>query len=321
MSVESGSQVGPYRVEGRSESGWFMASEVGLNRQVSVLVAELPEDETASSAIRARARSYSGLDDARLLPVYGVGEEPGVLWLATRQLAGRPLGAVGRLDRRRAARLGVQLANQLAALEARSLAPAELNADDIVVEGEGAGERAWLLPDPARPVAADAAAATSSLVELLNDRSGKHVADPATNPHALVTQLGKVAEAPQRGRLVPIGLSVGAVAIVAAVVAGLYLRGGHHTARPAQTAIPLDARVVARIPISATVGSLAIGSTAVWVGTIDGTVVRVDPAITGSSVHRFGLGRRRHTSRRVSTATASGPPLGGSLCESTRARV
>ena len=99
-------------------------------------------------AVRERARRIAAVTDPRLLPVYGQGEEDDVLWLATRQLAGSALAETGTLDKERAARLGSQVARQLVAMQEAAIAPDSVTADDLVVEGAGDQERAWLLPNP-----------------------------------------------------------------------------------------------------------------------------------------------------------------------------
>ena len=73
------------------------------------------------------------------------------LWLATRRTSGQSLDGVDRLERPRAARIGVQIADQLAAMQDAGVAPDEIGPADIVLEGADGGERAWLLPNPLRP--------------------------------------------------------------------------------------------------------------------------------------------------------------------------
>ncbi len=70
----------------------------------------------------------------------------------------------GLLDRERAARLGAQVARQLVAMEEAAIAPDSVTADDLVVEGVGDQERAWLLPNPHRSTGEDVSIATQSLV-------------------------------------------------------------------------------------------------------------------------------------------------------------
>ena len=58
-----------------------------------------------------------------------------------------PLSEIDRLDPDRAARLGSQLAAQLAALDESGASPEAILAESVMLEGVGDGERAWLLPD------------------------------------------------------------------------------------------------------------------------------------------------------------------------------
>ena len=176
MTLTTGSRVGPYHLQDRvasTESGErFTASEPGLDRRVSMVVTPLPADQAGRDLIRARARAFAGLADARLLPVYGQGDDDAFLWLTTRHVVGRSLADVSRLEAAEAARLGGQLANQLAALAEGGLAPAaRLAPEDVVIEGEGATARAWLVPDPGRATADSSTAATRALVRLLDERA------------------------------------------------------------------------------------------------------------------------------------------------------
>ena len=160
----------------------------------------LPGEGAGRAALRERARQLAAVTDARLLPVYGQGEDEHVLWLATRQIAGRPLSELGRLDERRAARVGAQIAGQLAALQEAGLPPATIAADDILVEDVGGRERAWLLPDPLRAVGDDAASATRSLARLLGDTVGRPlVTDPPSDPQTLSELLASRADRRQGG--------------------------------------------------------------------------------------------------------------------------
>ena len=135
---------------------WFDGSEVSLERPVSVLVVPLPQDAESAATLRERARGRASLTDARLLPVYAQGEDGTLLWLATRKLDGRPLSEIDRLEPDRAARLGSQLAAQLAALDESGASPEAIPAESVMLEGAADGERAWLLPDPLAAVSADA---------------------------------------------------------------------------------------------------------------------------------------------------------------------
>ena len=99
MSVTSGRQLGPYVLGERwrsSGSGeWFVASDVALERPVSILVTPLSDAEGAAQAVRELARRIAAVTDPRLLPVYGQGEDNDVLWLATGRLAGGALAEIG----------------------------------------------------------------------------------------------------------------------------------------------------------------------------------------------------------------------------------
>ena len=282
MTLTTGSRVGPYQLQDRvasTESGErFTASEPGLDRSVSVVITPLPADQAGRDPIRARARAFAGLADARLLPVYGQGDDDAVIWLTTRQLDGRSLADVSRLEPAQAARLGGQLANQLAALAEVGLAPARLGPEDVVIEGEGATARAWIVPDPGRATTDSSSAATEALVHLLDERAGKKlIADPPSDPGELAAALAPLGArtAPHRRRraliLVAVALAVGGLA------AGLALSLGSGDSGQRRTKETVIARVVARIPLNAVPYSIVASDRGVWAVTVDGLLVHVDP--------------------------------------------
>ena len=281
MTLATGSRVGPYQLQDRvasTESGErFTASEPGLDRSVSVVITPLPADQAGRDPIRARARAFAGLADARLLPVYGQGDDDAVLWLSTRHLEGQSLADVSRLEPAQAARLGGQLANQLAALAEVGLAPARLRPEDVVIEGEGATARAWLVPDPGRATADSSSAATQALVRLLDERARKKlIADPPSDPGELAEALAPLGArtAPHRRRalvLVAVALAVGGVA------AGLALSLGSGDSGQRTTKEKVIARVVAKIPLNAVPYSIVASDRGVWAVTVDGLLVHVDP--------------------------------------------
>ena len=283
MSVAAGSRLGPYllgeRVGLAGSGEWFVASEAGLERPVSLVVTALPGDEAALVALRERARRLVAVSDARLLPVYGQGEDEQVLWLATRQIVGLPFPQLGRLDERRAARLGVQLAGQLAVLQDAGIAPTVLTGDDLLVEGEGEKERAWLLPDPLRPVTDDASGATRSLAELLETQAGRPLlSETPSDPQTLAELLAPKAGRPDQRRKLIVAAAAAAVAAVAAIGLTLALTNNDtNTSKQAAANTPI-ARVTARIPLGAEVSSLAADSKRVWISTAGGALLHVDPS-------------------------------------------
>ena len=191
-------------------------------RPVSVLVTPVPADEESASALRDRARRLAAVTDARLLPVYGQGEDGAQLWLATRRTSGQSLDSVDRLERHRAARIGVEIADQLAAMQDAGVAPDEIGPADIVLEGAVA-RAAWLLPNPLRPQGPDAAGASRSLSTLLDGRPGEPLlADPQLDPpHSRRVR-------PSRGRAVPASAGlrcrVALLAVAAAILAVVLMR-------------------------------------------------------------------------------------------------
>ena len=179
----------------------------------------------------------------------------------------------------KAARLGGQLANQLAALAEVGLAPARLGPEDVVIEGEGATARAWIVPDPGRATTDSSSAATEALVHLLDERAGKKlIADPPSDPGELAAAL-----APARSPDGPAQKTQGALVLVAVALAvgglaaGLALSLGSGDSGQRETKETVIARVVARIPLNAVPYSIVASDRGVWAVTVDGLLVHVDP--------------------------------------------
>jgi hypothetical protein len=278
MTADSG-RLGPYAVGAPIASGqwgeWFEASEPALERPVFVIVVPLPKDPTAADEVRGRARRLASVTDARLLPVYGQGENQQVVWLATRQIDGKPMSEIRGLDERRAGRLGAQVARQLAALQDAGVAPDELAAEDVFVEGADRDEeRAWLLPDPGRPAGDDASTATQTLVRLLEERVGRSLLeDPSPDPQTFANQLASLGvERPGRPRVL-LGASLG-LALLAVVAAGVAVSLTRDSGSTDANTPP--ARVAARIPLAATISALAAGDENVWAATPSGALINVD---------------------------------------------
>ncbi len=272
-TIEAGSRIGRYVVgeqvaTGHEDSAWFEASEAGLDRPVLVLATRLPADADAAEEIRQRARRLATLSDARVLPVYGQGEEDGVLWLATRRVRGRTLAEAGAPAGESARRLGTQLGDQLEALAAAGLAPVTVDAASVVVEDGGAG--AWLVPDPSRPVTDDASQAHRSLDVLLREHGAGGRARRRPWPLALA--------------------AAAAIAIAVAVAIAVAHRGGGHHTTVARAGVPA-AHVVARIPVGGAAWSVTATPGSVWVATQDGSLLRIDPrtnTVVGAPRRLFG---------------------------------
>lgn len=294
MGVAAGSQLGPYLVEDRivsSGSGeWFAASDASLERPVSVLVTPVPADEQSASALRDRARRLAGITDARLLPVYGQGEEGERLWLATRRTSGQTLVGIDRLERPRAARIGVQIADQLAALQDAGVAPDEIGPADIVLEGAGANERAWLLPNPLRSTEPDASGASHGLVRLLEERAGGTLlADPQLEPTALAAQLAPLGVDRSRRSLL-VGAAVALLALAAAAILAVVLVRGSPSSGDASDPVASEA---ARVPLNATLAGLVAGDRDLWAMTSDGELLHVDAesnSVVGAPTKLFPKG-------------------------------
>jgi serine/threonine protein kinase/Leucine-rich repeat (LRR) protein len=128
----------------------FLAEDVRLARPVALKT--MKPALAADSALRQRfireARAAAKVEDPHIVPIYDVGEERGVPWLAMPFLKGQSLAEllkqVKRLDSVLAIRLGVQVARGLAAAHAVGLIHRDVKPANIWVEPEGGG-RAKLL--------------------------------------------------------------------------------------------------------------------------------------------------------------------------------
>ena len=313
MSRTAGSRLGPYVVGGLTSSGasgeWFDGSEVSLERPVSILVVPLPQDAESAATLRERARGRASLTDARLLPVYAQGEDGTLLWLATRKLDGRPLSEIDRLEPDRAARLGSQLAAQLAALDESGASPEAIPAESVMLEGVADGERAWLLPDPLAAVSADPSSATRSLVSLLDSRAGAPLlADPPSDPRALADELARLSTPATRSRRkLVLGAAVVLAALLVALVAVVAVtRDGSPEADPNGPA----GTETAHIPVGAAIAALTVGSDTAWIVTPDGKLVRVDAktnSVVGAAQPLFPKGSYVDLAPSGSSVWAGGP--------------
>ena len=283
MSQSAGSRLGPYVVGGLISSGssgeWFDGSEVSLERPVSVLVVPLPQDAENAATLRERARGRASLTDARLLPVYAQGEDGTLLWLATRKLDGRLLSEIDRLEPDRAARLGSQLAAQLAALDESGASPEAIPAESVMLEGAADGERAWLLPVPARrglgrPVLGDA------IARLASRRPCRRplLADPPSDPRALADELARLSAPATRSRR---KLVLGAAMVLAVLLVALVAVVA--VTRDVQEADPNGpvGTETAHIPIGAAIAALTVGSDTALDRHAHGKLIRVDAKTNG----------------------------------------
>src|SRR5213083_1234540 len=126
--LSHGAALAGYRIEtliGEGSTGAVYAAEdVALKRRVAlkVLLPELARDERFRDRFLRESRLAAALEHPHIVPIHGVGEDAGVLYLAMRYVGGRDLAAtierLGRLDPDRALDICDQVASALDAAHA-----------------------------------------------------------------------------------------------------------------------------------------------------------------------------------------------------------
>ena len=100
MTVEVGSQLAGYRIEGEIGRGGmgvvYRATEQGLGRPVALklIAPELAGDASFRERFLRESRLAASIDHPGILPVYAAGEADGELYLATRYVDGTDLRAL-----------------------------------------------------------------------------------------------------------------------------------------------------------------------------------------------------------------------------------
>ncbi len=126
----------------------YLAEDVRLSRTVAL---KTMKPETAADPLRRQrflheARAAARVEHDHIVPIYDVGEDGGVPWLARPLLKGESLDGMLRrvkvLKSAQAARLGAQVARGLAAAHAAGLVHRDVKPGNIWVEPEGE-EREW----------------------------------------------------------------------------------------------------------------------------------------------------------------------------------
>ena len=128
----------------------FLAEDVRLHRTVALktMKPEIAADPRHRQRFLREARAAAKVEDDHIVPIYDVGEDRGVPWLAMPFLKGQSLDEMLRrlkvLKPAQAVRLGAQVAKGLAAAHAAGLIHRDIKPANIWVVPEGGG-RARLL--------------------------------------------------------------------------------------------------------------------------------------------------------------------------------
>ncbi len=155
-ALAPGTTVAGYRIEaliGRGGMGAvYRASEEGLGRKVAikVIAPELAQDERFRERFLRESRIAASLDHPHVIPIYGAGEDDGVLYLAMRYVEGSDLAMVlaedGALDPKRAIELLSQIAEALDAAHEKGLVHRDVKPSNVLI-AEAAGREHCYLGD------------------------------------------------------------------------------------------------------------------------------------------------------------------------------
>jgi ABC-type transport system substrate-binding protein/class 3 adenylate cyclase len=144
IEIEIGGVLAGYRIErllGRGAMGAvYLGEDLHLRRKVAVkvLAAELAEDERFRKRFLTESQLAASLDHPNIVPIYGAGEEGGLLYLGMRYVEGYDLRELvdstpGGLDSALAVRLVGPIADALDAAHALGLVHRDVKPANVIV--------------------------------------------------------------------------------------------------------------------------------------------------------------------------------------------
>ncbi|HEX2061715.1 MAG TPA: protein kinase [Thermoanaerobaculia bacterium] len=144
--LEAGSTVGPYEVLSLLGEGGmgevYRGRDPRLGREIAikVLARDAVHDSEATARLEREARAIAALSHPNIVAVHDVGRENATFYLVTELLEGKTLRELmqeSRISWRRAAEIGVEVAEGLAAAHAKSIVHRDLKPENIFVTADG----------------------------------------------------------------------------------------------------------------------------------------------------------------------------------------
>ncbi len=153
-AYEPGSVIGGFVIEAEAGRGGmgvvYRARQLRPERIVAlkVISPELASDPAFQDRFKRESEIAAQIEHPNVIPVYAVGEEAGVLYIAMRFVVGTDLRATltqeGRLEPQRAAAIVDQVAQALDAAHARGLVHRDVKPGNVLVSTDGGREHVYL---------------------------------------------------------------------------------------------------------------------------------------------------------------------------------
>jgi len=145
--LDSGSRISHYEIIGKLGSGGMgevhLARDTRLHREVAIkcLPEEGGDDQTARKRFLREARAAGGLAHPNVCAVHEIGEEDGLVYIVMQRVDGQPLSARlqqdGPLPPQEVRKIGVQVAEALAAAHAATIVHRDIKPHNIMVNSRG----------------------------------------------------------------------------------------------------------------------------------------------------------------------------------------